>query len=482
MAVTPSDPRCRLPEPLTRSLEEVRKLLPAADVTQGRYDPVGMGVRCFQTLHVVFATVCSDLFALPTVVALVGQPSRFEGGAWQGSLLRWASAQRQQLQGWSVQHPECVAPALQLRISGVILEDYAEQLWYLAEAARGDTTPSAARRWLYHAQSGWHMAVYYLTCLQYLSLSAFGATSDLAFQLHRHRYTPGIAFQEISSNLPVFRLPRTRRLRHDEVSAAAVLSALRHRLSSGVRGDPPVRFAEVGVFRANLSAHVWRRAAFGKGRRLLLHLVDHWGAATEPRSGAASVAPMGTGSNMAGTSNSTLFHALVRRFSRTGRCVQVPYGLPEGAGRVAASAGGDVFFHRTTSVGAANAFEDESLDVVYIDADHKWWSVVQDLAAWWPKLRRGGVMLGHDFHLNELMEREGAAGGDSNDVPLAVLAFFRGPAHITLHSGFVWSVEKPLVVSLAKGDGASGIGHRELCGFLRERLAPHWQFEVCPES
>jgi len=230
-----------------------------------------------------------------------------------------------------------------------------------------------------------------------------------------------------------------------------------------------VRFVEVGVFRANLSGHVWRRAACLRGS-LEMHLVDHWGGAEGPVKSGSSV---GTGSDMAGTSNASLFRALVRRFSRTARCVQVPYWLPGGAPRATLSLGGDVFFHRTTSVGAAHSFDDGSLDVVYIDADHKWWSVVQDLAAWWPKVRPGGVMLGHDFHLNTLMEREGAPGGDSNDVPLSVFAFFRAPHEVVLHSGFVWSVEKPL------GDAGGSIPLGVLCGFLRERMAPHWDFEAC---
>jgi len=153
--------------------------------------------------------------------------------------------------------------------------------------------------------------------------------------------------------------------------------------------------------------------------------------------------------------------------------VQVPYWLPAHSSRAAVALGGDVFFHRSTSVAAAETFNDATLDLVYIDADHKWWSVVQDLAAWWPKVRPGGVMLGHDFHLNSLMEREGTPGGDSNDVPLSVFAFFRAPHQVVLHSGFVWSVEK-----LPNGQGDS-IGLPALCALLRERMAPHWDFEVC---
>ncbi len=43
-------------------------------------------------------------------------------------------------------------------------------------------------------------------------------------------------------------------------------------------------------------------------------------------------------------------------------------------------------------------FENESLDFVYIDGMHDHISVKQDMDAWWPKLKTGGVMAGHDFN------------------------------------------------------------------------------------
>lgn len=41
---------------------------------------------------------------------------------------------------------------------------------------------------------------------------------------------------------------------------------------------------------------------------------------------------------------------------------------------------------------AVTAFENESLDFVYIDAEHDYNSVREDLNIWWPKLKPGGVM------------------------------------------------------------------------------------------
>jgi predicted O-methyltransferase YrrM len=57
----------------------------------------------------------------------------------------------------------------------------------------------------------------------------------------------------------------------------------------------------------------------------------------------------------------------------------------------------DITVHRCGSVEAASTFQDQSLDFVFIDARHTFDAVSQDLAAWWPKLRPGGLIAGHDY-------------------------------------------------------------------------------------
>ncbi len=49
------------------------------------------------------------------------------------------------------------------------------------------------------------------------------------------------------------------------------------------------------------------------------------------------------------------------------------------------------------SVEAAKQVADQSLDFVFIDADHRETAVRADLAAWVPKIRAGGWLLGHDY-------------------------------------------------------------------------------------
>lgn len=47
---------------------------------------------------------------------------------------------------------------------------------------------------------------------------------------------------------------------------------------------------------------------------------------------------------------------------------------------------------------AANNYDDNSLEFVFIDAGHDYNSVMKDLNAWYPKVKNGGVIAGHDYH------------------------------------------------------------------------------------
>jgi hypothetical protein len=56
-----------------------------------------------------------------------------------------------------------------------------------------------------------------------------------------------------------------------------------------------------------------------------------------------------------------------------------------------------VTFRRAFSVEAAAKVPDGSLDFCYIDANHSFPYVVADIAAWLPKVRKGGIISGHDY-------------------------------------------------------------------------------------
>jgi predicted O-methyltransferase YrrM len=46
---------------------------------------------------------------------------------------------------------------------------------------------------------------------------------------------------------------------------------------------------------------------------------------------------------------------------------------------------------------ALKDFEDESLDFVYIDANHDFPNFTFDIHNWLKKIKKGGIMSGHDF-------------------------------------------------------------------------------------
>jgi hypothetical protein len=54
-------------------------------------------------------------------------------------------------------------------------------------------------------------------------------------------------------------------------------------------------------------------------------------------------------------------------------------------------------FMQMPSLEAAKLIKDESLDFVYIDALHDKQSVLDDITAWEPKVRIGGIVAGHDW-------------------------------------------------------------------------------------
>lgn len=52
---------------------------------------------------------------------------------------------------------------------------------------------------------------------------------------------------------------------------------------------------------------------------------------------------------------------------------------------------------RMTSAEGADRLGDGTLDFVYIDARHDFASVMEDCRLWFPKVRPGGILAGHDY-------------------------------------------------------------------------------------
>jgi len=59
---------------------------------------------------------------------------------------------------------------------------------------------------------------------------------------------------------------------------------------------------------------------------------------------------------------------------------------------------------KSTSKIGSESFENECLDFVYIDANHSYQEVFNDLNYWFPKVRSGGIIAGHDvFNLPDVL-------------------------------------------------------------------------------
>jgi len=60
-------------------------------------------------------------------------------------------------------------------------------------------------------------------------------------------------------------------------------------------------------------------------------------------------------------------------------------------------------WHRVNSLDVTDSqIPDGSLDCVFVDADHSYDAVRQDLSFWWRKIRVGGQMLGDDYWMGDV--------------------------------------------------------------------------------
>jgi len=55
---------------------------------------------------------------------------------------------------------------------------------------------------------------------------------------------------------------------------------------------------------------------------------------------------------------------------------------------------------RDLSINAVKIFDDNSLDFVYIDANHSYKYVYQDISIWYKKIKKNGIISGHDIFQN----------------------------------------------------------------------------------
>ncbi len=151
-------------------------------------------------------------------------------------------------------------------------------------------------------------------------------------------------------------------------------SSTRHARSILSRIPPsrPVRGVEVGVARGKLSA-----CLLGNRPELTLDMVDHWNA-HDPQSEAAEWArahdePCNQLTQLHMEDNRGAAMRVAEKYSPRARIVAM------------------------SSVTAAQLYDEGDLDFVFIDADHRYEQVLDDLRAWLPRVRPGGWIGGHDY-------------------------------------------------------------------------------------
>jgi hypothetical protein len=87
---------------------------------------------------------------------------------------------------------------------------------------------------------------------------------------------------------------------------------------------------------------------------------------------------------------------------------------------------------RKFSQDAAQDFGNESLDFIYIDANHDYQHVYEDLTLWTPKVKKGGIISGHDYIRRKGQDRYYAVISAVNDFAAknntTELVIYRGDA------------------------------------------------------
>jgi hypothetical protein len=98
-----------------------------------------------------------------------------------------------------------------------------------------------------------------------------------------------------------------------------------------------------------------------------LHFVDTWGGSPEHYTDQSLVDEI---------NEDKIYNEFISNLSK----VDTPYTI-----------------HRMTSLEAAEAFENNSVDFVFFDTNHSYGYVTKELKAWFPKVKKLGVMAGHDY-------------------------------------------------------------------------------------
>jgi hypothetical protein len=134
-----------------------------------------------------------------------------------------------------------------------------------------------------------------------------------------------------------------------------------------VNGTPNPKGAEIGVFFGLMS-----RRMLEQRNDMTLTMVDSWEGDSQSYEGESGD-----------------YHAGLDQANQDEICAK--------AQEMVAEFGDRARIIRKRSLDAAKDVAPESLDFVFIDADHGYDGCKADIAAWWPKVRVGGIVSGHDY-------------------------------------------------------------------------------------
>lgn len=130
----------------------------------------------------------------------------------------------------------------------------------------------------------------------------------------------------------------------------------------------PAHFVEVGSFKG-LSSSFMAVEIINSGKSIKFDCVDTWGGSPEHnKNGAFEDRDVVSG---------TLYESFIKNMSP----VEGYYNAI-----------------RMSSIEAAKLYQDQSLDFVFIDALHDYDNVSADIKSWLPKIKKGGIISGHDYH------------------------------------------------------------------------------------
>jgi hypothetical protein len=112
---------------------------------------------------------------------------------------------------------------------------------------------------------------------------------------------------------------------------------------------------------------------------------------------------------------------------------------------------------RMMGLNAVGKFADGELDGVYIDANHAVGAVRDDIAAWWPKVKIGGIVSGHDF----FMRYDDTGNCDAMTAVLELCEAIGVRVHVTWCSSW-WIVKTELLDLSFKRVCAEGLLERSV--------------------